>query len=82
MSLDSRFDNYLAVADNLRSLFIVLNDEKFQTREVAIAVIGRLISRNPAYVLPGLRKTLLQLLTELGLCVCVCVCVLIGTSAI
>ena len=29
-------------------------------------VIGRLSTKNPAYVLPSLRKTLLQLMTELG----------------
>lgn len=29
-------------------------------------VIGRLTVRNPAYVMPSLRKTLIQLLTELG----------------
>ncbi|KAL0486430.1 phosphatidylinositol kinase-related protein kinase TOR [Acrasis kona] len=63
--LDSRFDHYLALADNLRCLFIALNDESFEIREVAISIIGRLGIRNPAYVLPSLRKTLLQLLTEL-----------------
>ena len=29
-------------------------------------MIGRLTTRNPAYVMPSLRKTLIQLLTELG----------------
>lgn len=64
-SLDSRFDFYLSLAENLRSLFIALNDEVFEIREVTIAIIGRLSTRNPAYVLPSLRKSLLQLLTEL-----------------
>jgi phosphatidylinositol kinase/protein kinase (PI-3 family) len=32
---------------------------------VAIELIGRLTLRNPAYVMPSLRKTLIQLLTEL-----------------
>ena len=32
---------------------------------MAIEVIGRLTLRNPAYVMPSLRKTLIQLLTEL-----------------
>eukprot|EP00741_Cyanophora_paradoxa_P013833 tig00020710_g13353.t1 len=52
-------------AECLRSLFIALNDELFDIREVAIDIIGRLTSRNPAYVMPSLRKTLIQLLTEL-----------------
>jgi FKBP12-rapamycin complex-associated protein len=64
--LDSRFDHHLAQAENLRSLFIALNDEVFEIRELAITTIGRLTIRNPAYVMPSLRKTLIQLLTELG----------------
>eukprot|EP00026_Physarum_polycephalum_P000091 Phypoly_transcript_00091.p1 GENE.Phypoly_transcript_00091~~Phypoly_transcript_00091.p1 ORF type:complete len:2307 (+),score=451.47 Phypoly_transcript_00091:133-7053(+) len=64
-SLDTRFDHQLAQAENLRSLFIALNDEVFEIRELAITVIGRLTTRNPAYVMPSLRKTLIQLLTEL-----------------
>ncbi|GAM22047.1 hypothetical protein SAMD00019534_052220 [Acytostelium subglobosum LB1] len=64
-SLDTRFDHHLAQAENLRSLFIALNDEVFEIRELSISVIGRLTIRNPAYVMPSLRKTLIQLLTEL-----------------
>jgi FKBP12-rapamycin complex-associated protein len=64
--LDARFDHHLAQAENLRSLFIALNDEVFEIRELAILTIGRLTVRNPAYVMPSLRKTLIQLLTELG----------------
>jgi FKBP12-rapamycin complex-associated protein len=64
-SLDPRFDLHLAQPDNLRALFVALNDEVFENREVAIDVIGRLTARNPAYVMPSLRKTLIQLLTEL-----------------
>jgi hypothetical protein len=32
--------------------------------QVAVALVGRLAYQNPAYVLPSLRKTLIQLLTE------------------
>ncbi|KAI8981018.1 armadillo-type protein [Pilobolus umbonatus] len=64
-SLDVRFDRHLAQADNVRSLFIALNDEVFAIREIAITIIGRLTTFNPAYVMPSLRKTLIQLLTEL-----------------
>lgn len=45
-------------------MFIALNDERFENREAAMAVIGRLSSVNPAYVFPSLRKVLVQLLTE------------------
>ena len=64
-SLDERFDKHLAQAENVRSLFIALNDEVFAIREIAIGIIGRLTAHNPAYVMPSLRKTLIQLLTEL-----------------
>lgn len=65
MSLDERFDPHLAQAENLSALFVALNDEVFEIRELAICTIGRLSSMNPAYVLPSLRKLLTQILTEL-----------------
>ena len=64
-SLEKRFDHFLAQAEMLRSLFIALNDEVFEIRRAAMRVVGRLGVYNPAYVLPCLRKTLIQLLTEL-----------------
>ncbi|KAI9820202.1 MAG: phosphatidylinositol kinase- protein kinase tor1 [Pycnora praestabilis] len=65
LSLDTRFDRHLAKAENVRTLFLALNDETFSIREAAIAIIGRLTAVNPAYVFPSLRKVLIQLLTEL-----------------
>jgi len=64
-ALDERFDRHLAKAENIRTLFFALNDEVFAIREVAIAIIGRLTNVNPAYVIPSLRKVLIQMLTEL-----------------
>jgi serine/threonine-protein kinase mTOR len=64
-SLDARFDRHLAKAENVRSLFLALNDEKFAIREAAMTIIGRLTNVNPAYVFPSLRKVLIQLLTEI-----------------
>ncbi|KAG9256851.1 armadillo-type protein [Emericellopsis atlantica] len=64
-ALDERFDKHLSKAENIRVLFFALNDEVFAIREVAISIIGRLAKHNPAYVIPSLRKTLIQLLTEL-----------------
>ncbi|KAG0200191.1 phosphatidylinositol kinase- protein kinase tor1 [Mortierella sp. GBA30] len=64
-SLDSQFDGHLARAENVRSLFIALNDEVFVIRELAITIIGRIAIYNPAYVHPSLRKILIQLLTEI-----------------
>lgn len=59
------FDEFLAQADSLRAIFVALNDEGFEVRELAISMAGRLSERNPAYVLPALRRHLVQLLTDL-----------------
>ncbi|XP_077998557.1 serine/threonine-protein kinase mTOR-like [Glandiceps talaboti] len=64
-SLDERFDGHLAQAENLSALFVALNDEVFEIRELAMCMIGRLSNLNPAFVMPALRKTLIQILTEL-----------------
>ncbi|XP_017970870.1 PREDICTED: serine/threonine-protein kinase TOR [Theobroma cacao] len=60
------FDDFLAQADSLSAVFAALNDEDFDVREYAISVAGRLSEKNPAYVLPALRRHLIQLLTYLG----------------
>lgn len=59
------FDEFLAQADSLSAVFAALNDEDFDVREYAISVSGRLSEKNPAYVLPALRRHLIQLLTYL-----------------
>ncbi|KAF8410288.1 hypothetical protein HHK36_002814 [Tetracentron sinense] len=59
------FDEFLAQADSLSAVFVALNDEDFDVREYAISVAGRLSGKNPAYVLPALRRHLIQLLTYL-----------------
>lgn len=64
-ALDERFDQHLAKAENIRTLFFALHDEVFANREAAVTIIGRLARHNPAYVVPQLRKTIIQLLTEL-----------------
>lgn len=64
-SLNETFDSHLAQIENLSFLFIAMNDERLEIRELAICTIGRLSTVNPAYIMPGLRKTLIQFLTEL-----------------
>lgn len=64
-SLDDGFDKHLAQAEYVRSLFLVLNDEVFGNRVLAITLIGRLAMHNPADIMPPLRKALTQLLTVL-----------------
>jgi hypothetical protein len=48
---------------NIKILLCLLQD--FDVREYAISVAGRLSEKNPAYVLPALRRHLIQLLTYL-----------------
>ncbi|KAG0469712.1 hypothetical protein HPP92_016412 [Vanilla planifolia] len=62
---NSSYDEFLAQADSLVSIFVALNDEDFDVRELAISLAGRLSEKNPAYVLPALRRHLIQLLTYL-----------------
>ncbi|GBP30110.1 hypothetical protein EVAR_94953_1 [Eumeta japonica] len=64
-SFNETFDSHLAQIENLSFLFIAMNDEHLPIRELAMCTIGRLSIVNPAYVMPGLRKTLIQFLTEL-----------------
>ncbi|KAF9622962.1 hypothetical protein IFM89_035677 [Coptis chinensis] len=59
------FDDFLAQADSLSAVFVALNDDDFVVREYAISLAGRLSERNPAYVLPALRRHLIQLITYL-----------------
>ncbi|SGZ55137.1 CIC11C00000003613 [Sungouiella intermedia] len=59
------FDPQLSQSENVKLLFIALNDEVFAIRKVAVKILGRLSSINPAYIVPSLRKTLIQLLSRL-----------------
>nr|CAB3264065.1 serine/threonine-protein kinase mTOR-like [Phallusia mammillata] len=63
--LDERFDSYSILSENLNILFVALHDEAYEVQEQAIQTIGRLSELNPAYVMPLLRKTLIQLVAEL-----------------
>ena len=62
LSLDSKFDPHLAKPENIRSLFLAINDGDFEVRRAAIMIIGRLTAKNPAYVFPPLRKLLVNLM--------------------
>lgn len=63
-SLDSTFDHHLSQSETLEGLCMALEDEEFKIREVALFTIGRLSCMNPAYIMPSLRRVLVQLLTE------------------
>jgi FKBP12-rapamycin complex-associated protein len=55
--LTEKFDRHLSQAENVRTLFIALNDVVFSNRELAL--------KNPAYVMPSLRKILIQMISNL-----------------
>ena len=65
MAPSSVLDAHLSQAVALKTLFLALNDESAMCRGAAARVVGRLAPRNAAYVLPALRKHLLQLLLDL-----------------
>ncbi len=44
---------------------MALNDEAGVVRALAIRVVGRLAGRNPAYIMPALRRHLMQLLSDM-----------------
>ncbi|GME87708.1 unnamed protein product [Ambrosiozyma monospora] len=46
-------------------LLLTINDENFEVRKTAIKICGRLSLMNPAYIVPPLRRLLLQLMTTL-----------------
>ena len=62
LSLDKKFDKHLSKPNNIRSIFLAVNDSDFEVRQAAIIIIGRLTDNNPAYVFPPLRKLMLNLL--------------------
>jgi serine/threonine-protein kinase mTOR len=61
LSLDSRFNHHLAIPENIRSLFLAINDGDFEVRQAAMVIIGRLADINPAFIFPPLRKLLVNL---------------------
>ncbi|KAI4162793.1 MAG: hypothetical protein LQ342_003510 [Letrouitia transgressa] len=62
-SLDTKFDQHLATPENIRTVFLAINDANFEVRESAITIIGRLTKVNPAYIFPPLRKLLVNFMT-------------------
>jgi FKBP12-rapamycin complex-associated protein len=64
--LDSRFRHLmLENPENLRSLFVLVNDQHFAVRAAAVKAIGHITELAPSYVMPALRTVLVRLLTEL-----------------
>lgn len=66
-SLNSTYDGHMAQSENLQKLFAAFYDELFEIRLEVLSILGRLSVYNPAYLLPSLRKTMVQLLDDLRL---------------
>ncbi|KAG7387965.1 phosphatidylinositol kinase- protein kinase tor1 [Phytophthora pseudosyringae] len=64
-SLDARFDELLSQETHLKLVFLLLNDENANIRERAMQLLERLAPRNPSFVMPSLRRVIIQLVTEL-----------------
>jgi len=78
--LDKDYDRHLAQVENVRLLFMVLNDDSYAVRIRAVRIIGRLANMTPGAIMPSLRKVLIQLLTELEYSTDVCVPVTLGCT--
>lgn len=59
-SLSQVFDPHLAQPESLTIIFMGLEDEQPEIREAVVTLLGRLSEINPAYVMPTLRKVLVQ----------------------
>ena len=62
-AMNGDFDSFLAEDSNLRLVLVPLNDEDLEVRKIATTLLGRLGRKNPSYIMPTFRKTLVQLLT-------------------
>lgn len=64
-SLDDRYDELMSQESHLARVFVFLNDETAIIRERAMLLLERLAPKNPAFIMPSLRRVLIQLITEL-----------------
>jgi phosphatidylinositol kinase/protein kinase (PI-3 family) len=64
-AFEPALDMYISQSELLQSLFIAIHDPVFAIREFVITLLGRLSARNPAIILPFMRKLIIQLLDAL-----------------
>ncbi|KAK7202261.1 target of rapamycin (TOR) kinase 1 [Novymonas esmeraldas] len=64
--LGTEFDYSLALQDICTALFPALHDHH-QNRIAAVRLLGRLSSRNPSYILPMLRRVMVQCVADIQL---------------
>ncbi|KAH0574663.1 Kinase, PIKK [Spironucleus salmonicida] len=63
---NSKFDDYLALQENIEILFVSVSDQEFSVRHNIFEVIGRISSLNPTFVLPKIREIFLSQVFELN----------------
>lgn len=61
-SLNENFDQYLNAPNNLRKLFLCMNDPVPEVQEIALTILCRLSLLNPSEIVPFLKKTLFEYL--------------------
>lgn len=64
---DHKFNMFVSLPENLNILFMCVRDERAEIRELSASMISRLSASNSAYILPFIRKILMQLLTEVDI---------------
>ncbi|PAV75947.1 hypothetical protein WR25_21280 [Diploscapter pachys] len=57
---------HLAVPHMLELQFMSLHDEKLEIQEAAVMLVGKLAEVNPAMILPRLRKTLVEAVSQMA----------------
>jgi FKBP12-rapamycin complex-associated protein len=67
LAADPKLTMFVALPENLNILFMCVRDERAEIRELSASTISRLSASNSAYVLPFIRKCLMQLLTEIDI---------------
>jgi len=67
--IDSRFDPLLLEPGPMRVLVTAQQDADYGVREVAVSVLCRLASKDPALCVPPLHNLAMKLISELGLAV-------------
>ena len=58
---------FISLPEDLNILFMCVRDERVELRELSATMISRLSTTNSAYILPFIRKVLMQLLTEVDI---------------
>lgn len=87
-ALGPRFDAHLAQLENVRLLIVAVHDRDFEVRAAAVRLLARVLAKNPAYVVPALRKILLELVGTVRCgadaarreCACALLAVLVGAA--